>query len=44
MKTTHFLGMVVGIPAFAWLWYLTDWKVAAAIFLVLFANNLSQDK
>ena len=40
----NLMGLVVGLSAFAWFWYLTDWKVATALLLVLFGNNMSQTK
>lgn len=44
MKANHLVGLIVGIPTLLWLWHMTDWKIVLAIFLLLFANNLSQDE
>jgi hypothetical protein len=38
------LGLIIGIPAFGWFVSLTDWRVGLALFLVLYANNLSQQR
>jgi hypothetical protein len=44
MKEKHLLGLVIGIPSIAWLYTLTSFSITLAIFLCLFANNLSQSK
>jgi hypothetical protein len=44
MLLEHKLGIIIGIPAFGWFVTLTDWKTGLALFLVLYANNLSQFK
>jgi hypothetical protein len=42
MTGNHYFGMFIGIPAFAWLIWLTSWQVGVAVFLLMWANNLSQ--
>jgi len=37
------ISLGVGIPSWIWFWYATNWQAAIALFLVLFANNASQD-
>lgn len=35
-----FWALVIGLPAWAMLWYLTNWKIAAVIYVLTLANNL----
>lgn len=44
MTSNHILGLVIGIPAFIWFVTLTDWRVGLALFLVLYANNVAQQR
>lgn len=42
MKAEHIAGMVIGIPTMFALWWFYGWGLMALIYLMLYANNLSQ--
>lgn len=40
-KLTYYLiALIVGTPAWIWL-FVQDWKIALAVLLVMYANNLT---
>jgi len=44
MKARDIVALIVGVPSFIWFGYTTSVEAAIALFLLLFANNLSQQQ
>jgi len=42
MTTNHYIGLIIGIPSIIWFGFCTNAETTVALFLCLFANNLSQ--